>query len=485
MTYVLLMVVPVVMAMVCFGLRQQQTFVLLLATATCMLLSWMLWVVPPDQPSLLMGVSVILRPINKLFLITFCLGLAATFIVAIRVAHGENFVTIGLLLLGLLIITLLIDVQAPFLITLLLLTTGLVIVIALVDLPLSSPVLLRGRAIASGLRYLVLMLLAGILLALCFVLADLENASTQVSEVSFTRPLLALLIVGIGLRLATIPFHAWLPDLLEDAPPLVGVLIALVNIGALLFFVSALQFLFAPGLLDTETASLQRLLRIFVLISAVGGALLAIHERASLRRFLGMLLIYDMGSMLFGVVSSTTGLTGALFQAFNEVLIAVVVWTALALLERPEPTRPLEGDGFLRRRPWASAAFIGGVLALLGMPPFNGFASRMLLYQGAAEQGWGYLATLLLATAIAAYAFALVLRDHFLGRAPDVIPEADLTDFRGLGLPPPPPQRLEPLLPTSFAVSMLGICVLIGLYPPPILDPIVEAVRGLTFVQFF
>ncbi len=483
MTYLLLMAVPMIMAVVCFALRQQQTFVLMLAIATSLLLGWMIWHLPTDQPAQLLGVSVILRPINKLFLVTFALGLSATFVAATRVEHGENFVTIALLIWGLLAITLLIDVQSPFLLTLMLLATGLAIVLALVDLPLSSPTLLRGRAIGSGLRYLVLMLLAGLLLALCFVLADMDSLPSASGQTSFARPLLALLVVGIGLRLATIPFHNWLPDLLEDAPPLVGVLIALVNIGALLFLVAAFQFLLAPGLLSVEGASL-RTLRIFALISAVGGSLLAIHERGSLRRFLGMLLIADMGTMLFGVISSTTGLTGALFQAFNEVVIAVVLWTAVALLERPEPTRPAAGDGWLRRRPWASGVFIGGVLALLGAPPFNGFASRVLIYQGAAEQGFGYLAVILLATALGAYAFALVLRDHFLSRAPDVAPEADLTDFHGLGLPPPPVQRSEPIIPTGLAVTLLTICIIIGLYPPPILQPIVEAVRGLTFVQF-
>lgn len=483
MIYLLMLTLPIVMAGACFALRQQQSFVLVLAVITTLIIGWMAWRLPIDRPVSLLGVSITVHAINRLFLIAFALSLGATWIAATRVAHGENFVVIGMILMGLLNATLLIDVQAPFLITLLLLATGLAIVLALVDLPLGSPTLLRGRTIGTGLKYLVLMLLAGILLALCFVLADLESTPDRPFSRSFARPLLALLVVGIGLRLATIPFHSWLPDLLEDAPPLVGVLIGLVNIAALLFLVSAFQFLLAPGLLSVDVASL-RLLRIFALISAIGGALLAIHERRSLRRFLGMLLVSDFGIMLFGVVSSTAGLTGALFHAFNQIVIGVVLWTAVALLERPEPTRPAAGDGWLRRRPWASGVFIGGVLAMLGIPPFNGFASRMLIYQGAAEDGRGYLVALLIATALAAYAFALVLRDHFLGRAPEAIPEADITDFRGLGLPPPPPQRAEPLGPTGLAVALLVVCVVIGIYPPLVLGPIVEAVRGLTFVQF-
>ncbi|MBA3468796.1 MAG: hypothetical protein H0T53_04040 [Herpetosiphonaceae bacterium] len=483
MIYLLMLMLPVVMAGVCFALRQQQTFALVLAIMTTLLIGWMAWSLQIDRPVSLLGVSITVRAINRLFLMAFALGLGATLVAATRVAHGENFVVIGLLMMGLLNASLLIDVQAPFLITLLLLATGLAIVLALVDLPLGTPALLRGRTIGTGLKYLVLMLLAGILLALCFVFADLESTPDRPLSRSFARPLLALLIVGIGLRLAAIPFHSWLPDLLEDAPPLVGVLITAVNIAALLFLVSAFQFLLAPGLLSVDIVSL-RLLRIFALVSAVGGALLAINERRSLRRFLGMLLISDFGMMLFGVVSSTAGLTGALFQAFNQMLIGVVLWIAVALLERPEPTRAASGDGWLRRRPWASGIFIGGVLALLGVPPFNGFASRMLIYQGAAEIGRPYLIALLVATALGAYAFALVLRDHFLGRAPESVPEADITDFRGLGLPPPPPQRAEPFGPTGLAVALLGLCIVIGVYPPLVLGPIVDAVRGLTFVQF-
>lgn len=483
MLYLLIILVPLVMAGVCLALRQQQTFVLLLATATVLLVAWLAWRLPVDRPISLLGVSMTARAMNRLFLTTFALGLGSAFVVATRVAHGENYVPIGLIILSLLAATLLIDLQSPFLITLILLATGLAIVLALVDLPIGSPLLLRGRTIGTGLRYLVLMLLAGLLLALCFVLADLEATPDRPIAQSFARPLLALLIVGIGIRLAAIPFHGWLPDLLEDAPPLVGVLIGLINIAALLFLVSALQYLVAPGLLSFNVNSVG-MFRVFALVSAVGGALLAIHERGSLRRFLGMLLISDMGLMLFSIVSSTAGLTGALFQALNEVLLAVVLWTAVALLERPEPTRPVAGEGLLRRRPWASAVFIGAVLALLGAPPFNGFASKALMFQGAAERHWAYLLVMVLATLLGAYALALVLRDHFLGRAPEMLPEQELTDFRGLGLPPPPPQRAEPLGPTALAVALLGVCILIGLYPQLVLTPIVEAVRGLTFVQF-
>ena len=483
MTYLLMTLIPLVMAGVCLALRQQQTFVLILAIATTALLAWMAWRLPLDQPVSFVGVAMTVRALNRLFLLAFALGIGVMFVAALRVAHGENLVVIGLIILGLLSTTLLVDVQSPFLITLLLLATGLAIVLALVDLPLGSPTLLRGRTIGTGLKYVVLMLLAGIILALCFVLADLENIPDRPLSRSFAQPLLALLVVGIGLRLAAIPFHSWLPDLLEDAPPLVGVLIGLVNIAALLFLVSAFQYLLAPGLLSVGTSSLT-MLRIFALVSAVGGALLAIHERGSLRRFLGMLLVADFGMMLFGIVSSTAGLTGALFHAFNHVIIGVILWTAVALLERPEPTRPAAGDGWIARRPWASGVFIGGVLALLGAPPFNGFASRLLMYQGAAEEGSGYLIALLGSTALAAYAFALVLRDHFLGRAATAIPEADLSDFRGLGLPPPPPQRSEPIGPTALAVVLLVVCIIIGVYPPLVLNPIIEAVRGLTFVQF-
>lgn len=483
MNYLLLFLLPIVMGGVCFMMRNQQGFVLGLAIATTALMAWIAWHLPIERPVSVVGVSITVQPINRLFMIAFAAGLGVTFVAATRVAHGENFVTIGLLILGLLSGILLIDVQAPFLITLLLLATGLAIVLALVDLPLGSPALLRGRTIGTGLKYLVLMLLAGMLLALCFVLADLESIPDRAAANSFARPLLALLIVGIGLRLAAIPFHSWLPDVLEDAPPLVGVLVGVVNIGALLFLVSAFQFLIAPGLLTITTTSVG-MLRVFALVSAVGGGLLALQER-SLRRFLAMLLISDMGVMLFGVVSTTAGLTGALFQAFNQIVLGVILFTSVALLERPEPTRPAAGDGLLRRRPWASGVFIGAVLALLGMPPFNGFASKALIYQGAAERGWGYLAAMLVATALGAYAFARILKDQFLGRAPEAVTDPDdITDFRGLGLPPPPPQRSEPIGPTGLVVALLAVCVGIGVYPQVVLGPIVEAVRSLTFVQF-
>ena len=483
MNYLLLLILPLVMSGVCFALRRQQLFALILAIVTTLLLGWITWRLPIEQPVTFFGISLTVRAINRLFLLALTFGLSITLFVATRVAHGENFVVIALLLQTMLTAILLVDIQTPFLITLVLLASALAIVLALVDVPLETTRLLQGKTISTGLRYLVLMLLAGLLLALCFVLADIENTPDRPVTRSFAKPLLALLMAGIGLRLAVVPFHGWLPDLLEDAPPLVGVLISAINIAALLFLVSAFQFLLAPGLLGVDPTSL-RFLRIFALASAVLAALLAIHERGSLRRFLGMLLVSDSSVMLFGILSSTTGLTGALFHAFNHVIIGVLLWTAVALLERPEPSRAAAGDGWLRRRPWASGAFIGGVLALIGVPPFNGFASRAMLYQGAAQQGTGYVIALLITTMLAVYAFGLVVRDHFVGRAATVIAEDPQTDFRSLGLPPPPPQRSEPRGATAVAFGLLLVCIIIGLYPPLVLNPIVDAVRSLTFVQF-
>jgi formate hydrogenlyase subunit 3/multisubunit Na+/H+ antiporter MnhD subunit len=176
---------------------------------------------------------------------------------------------------------------------------------------------------------------------------------------------------------------------------------------------------------------------------------------------------------------------GALFETLNQMIIVLLLFLSIGLLERPDgrPLNVVRRD-LLWRWPIAGTGLLGGGLALLGLPPFNGFASKLLIYQAAARRGEPYLALLLLATALAVLALLRLARERLLGPAEDVAHEAPLL-LGGTDLDRPADRRLEsePRGMAVLTVVLLAICLGIGLYPQPLLTTINEAIRGLTFIQ--
>jgi formate hydrogenlyase subunit 3/multisubunit Na+/H+ antiporter MnhD subunit len=118
------------------------------------------------------------------------------------------------------------------------------------------------------------------------------------------------------------------------------------------------------------------------------------------------------------------------------------------------------------------------------MPPFGGFASKLLLYQAAARQGWLELALLLLGTALTALALLRLARDRFLGPGDDT-PSSEPAMLGETELDRPAVRRLEPEPRSTalLAVLLLAVCLAIGLYPQPVLALLSHVVRGLTFVS--
>src|SRR5262249_18854602 len=146
-----------------------------------------------------------------------------------------------------------------------------------------------------------------------------------------------------GLRLAVAPFHSWLPDLAQDAAPMVSVIVvAVVNVTSLLFLVDSFQLFFFPaGVIGTPES--ERDLAIMMalgVLTAVLGAVLALAQ-SSLRRTIGYLVVYNAGMVLFGLATvDKIGVTGALFEAFNQIITVLLLFLSIGLLEQPDGRPP-------------------------------------------------------------------------------------------------------------------------------------------------
>jgi len=481
MIYLLLIFFPVTMAASTFVLRRQTELVIFAALGTVLAQLLIATQIPVDDPTRFLGVTLTLSPLNRVFMLLFLAIGGFAMIGAWHLPHGENFIPIALLILSQVCAVLLL--QDPFITTLLLAATGLTAVLAIVDLPAGASNLVGTQAIAAALKYLVLMSVAAVLMYIAFVLTDIYRPGELPGRISPARFILALLVVGFALRLALIPFHTWLTHLVDYAQPLVAALIiTLLNTTSLLVLI--LVFQSYPNLL-LESEGAHGVMRLGAIVSALAGGLLAVGP-ATLRRTLAYLILYDCGMVFYGLASvSSIGLAGAIFGALNQTLAVTLLFVSLGLLERPDGRAPgVVRRDLLRRWPVAGAGFLVGGLGLIGLPPLNGAMSQILIYQAAAQRGWGELAPLVLATLLAGVGLARVAAERLLGPS-EVEGEAEPPLLGEIDLDRPAPRRLEPEPRSTAALTLvlLVMCLGIGLYPQALLATIDEAIRGLAFLR--
>lgn len=482
MLYLLIILFPVTMAATCFVLRKRTNLVVAVALGAVLTQTVLLSQVPINAPTRFLGVTLTVTALNQLFVLLFLAMIGLLLIAAWHLPQGENFVAVTLLILALVSSILLL--QDPFIVSLLLVGAALAAVLAIVDLPAGSGRLVEARAFVTALRYVTMMTLAGVLLYFSFVLADVYQPGVSLGSIRLARFILALLTAGFALRLALVPFHAWLPDLIDDASPLVaGLIIAILNTTNLL--VLLLSFQRFPVLLVENSFGLF-LMRLGGLATVTIAGLLALGQ-PTLRRTVAYLLIYGSGMVFYGLVAtSVRGLTGALLDALNQVLAVVLIFVSLAQLDQPDGRSPIaEGRrDLLWRWPVASMGLLCGLLIVLGLPPFGSFASRLLIYQAALELGWYELAPLLLATLFGGLALLRLARDWFLG-AQDVAPNPNVPLLTDTEFDQPTTAQLtrEPRTLALVMALLVAMSLTIGLYPQPLLQLVDEVVRGLTFIQ--
>jgi formate hydrogenlyase subunit 3/multisubunit Na+/H+ antiporter MnhD subunit len=482
MIYLLLILFPVSMSLSTFVLRRNTGLIIFAALGTVLTMLLVATRIPPDDPAIFLGVPLTLSALNRVFMLLFIAIAGFAFVAAWHLPHGENFVPIALLILAQVCALLLL--QDPFILTLLLVAAGLTAVLAIVDLPAGASSLVGTRAIAAALKYLVLMAVAGMLMYIAFVLNDIFRPGELPDRISPARFILALLAVSFALRLALIPFHTWLTDLVDHAEPLVtALIITLLNTTSLLALILVFQS-FPSLLLESEGA--MGVVRVGALLSVLLGGLLALGP-SSLRRTVAYLILYDCGMVFYGLTSLTTfGLAGAIFGALNQTLAVLLIFVSLGLLERPDGRTPgvLRRD-LLRRWPVAGAGLLAGCMALVGLPPLNGAMSRLLTYQAAAERGWIELLPLVAGTLFAGLGLARAAAARLLGPSEDATVVAEPLQLGETELDRPARRRLEPE-PRSTAVLtalLLGLCLGIGIFPQPLLATINEAIRGLAFLR--
>jgi multicomponent Na+:H+ antiporter subunit D len=224
----------------------------------------------------------------------------------------------------------------------------------------------------------------------------------------------AFFILGFGLKAALVPFHAWLPDAHPSAPApisaaLSGLLIKVSGVYAL-----TRVFLNVFGL----TPALSTVLMYLGVISMVVAALLALGQ-TDIKRMLAYSSISQVGYIVLGIgLGTPLGILGGLFHLFNHALAKSLLFLNSGSLQMSTGTRNLdEMGGLAKRMPVTSGTTLVGSLAIAGVPPLNGFWSKLVIIVALIQAGqWAFALIAILASVLTLWYYLLIQRKAFFGK---------------------------------------------------------------------
>ncbi|MFZ0613210.1 MAG: NADH-quinone oxidoreductase subunit N [Desulfobacterales bacterium] len=265
-----------------------------------------------------------------------------------------------------------------------------------------------------------------------------------------------LLVVGIGFKLAVVPFHLWTPDVYQGAPAPVTAFVATVSKGAAL---ALLIRIFPPSALDAG-GPLYLAVALIAAASMIAGNLLALLQE-NVKRILAYSSIAHMGYLLTAYLAG-----GALaVQAITFYLIAYFVTTlgafgTIAVLSGPQREAEHLEDyrGLFRRRPWLAGVFTAMLLSLAGIPLTAGFIGKFyLVLAGVGAALWALVIILVVTSTIGLYYYLRIIVTLFAQPAP---PQED---------------ESRPFLPLPLtgALTLAALTVLLvwlGVVPAPVVD---------------
>ena len=280
---------------------------------------------------------------------------------------------------------------------------------------------------------------------------------------------IALIVAGLGFKVAAVPFHMWAPDAYEGAPIPITAHLA---VGSKAAAFALVLRLFAEAFMPIAE-QWQVLLIALAVITMLLGNLVALAQR-NLKRLLAYSSVGQVGYLLMGVAALAAMGDGSLelsHLASNGIMLHLVAYAVtnmaaflcLAAVFNITGRDDIAGmAGVARRAPVVGLVFAVSLFSLAGLPIFVGFTSKFYLFNAAAAQGLLWVAGVaIFASLISLYYYLMVVRQLYIEPA-------------GESVSIPVPRLTLGVLGALFA----GMIVL-GVYPAPLMRAIQHASDAL------
>ncbi len=279
-------------------------------------------------------------------------------------------------------------------------------------------------ALSSAILVLAIGLVYGVTGTTNIGQAIISMINVQQDLVPITILALALFIAGFGFKMGLVPFHMWLPDAYEGAPTPIGALLAAGTKKA--GFAAAIRVIvLAVFVLHLDWSMTLAIIAVFTMTLGNLGALV----QKSVPRILAYSSIAQAGYIMIGLALapySDQALGGSLFHIINHAVMKSAAFIAVAAVAITLASYSIEKyRGLAKRMPLTAIALSISLLALAGVPPLNGFWSKLVLFNSAIVTGpevwWGpYLAIAgVLNSALSLGYYAWIMRKMYMEDSPE------------------------------------------------------------------
>jgi multicomponent Na+:H+ antiporter subunit D len=278
-----------------------------------------------------------------------------------------------------------------------------------------------------------------------------------------------LFVCGFALKAALVPFHAWLPDAHPSAPAPVSAMLSGVVIKALGIYVLCRLVFNVFG----ATAPLLLVLRTLGTVSMIIGVMLAIGQW-DMKRLFAYHSISQIGYVALGIgLGTPLGIAGGLFHMLNHSVFKSLLFLNAGAVQYATGTRDLKRLGGLRGpMPVTANTSLVASMSIAGIPPFNGFWSKLLIVMACIEAGQNWLAVAAIVVSLLTLAsFLKVQRYTFFEAARGAL----------AGVKEVPPLMRTAMLVLAALCVLTSFAVLTGWREPLLISIAADALRSGVF----
>jgi formate hydrogenlyase subunit 3/multisubunit Na+/H+ antiporter MnhD subunit len=256
-----------------------------------------------------------------------------------------------------------------------------------------------------------------------FVISDISLATTSTTSIIA----FLLLMVAAVTKAGAMPLHTWLPTSGEYAPVSVMALLpaAIDKLLGIYLLVMIVQKLFVLG-----SGALNIVLAVIGAATIIIAVMIAMVQH-NLKKLLSYHAISQVGYMVLGIATGTpVGIAGGVFHMLNHAIYKSCLFLCGGAVEKATGTAELDRLGGLgKKMPITFITCLIAALSISGIPPFNGFVSKWMVYQGVIQLGrdstaagaglWPFwLVAAIFGSALTLASFVKLIHSIFLSRSP-------------------------------------------------------------------
>jgi len=251
----------------------------------------------------------------------------------------------------------------------------------------------------GGFKYIVISAIAGLMVlfatGILYAQYDSLNIATLAQVIQYTtldKIALALLLIAFTMKTGMVPLHLWFPDSYSVAPAsITGMLV--ITSHACMYAAFRICFTLYGGVINAPVVGW--IIIIFGLLTMFVGVTMAVYQQ-DVMRFMSYHAISQLGYMWVGVgvglavlgnaeLLATYGrdaMSGGIFHILNHAMYKPLLFFTGGALFHYTGTRDLtQMGGLAHKMKWTTILYIIGTLSISGIPPLNGFSSKILIYE--------------------------------------------------------------------------------------------------------